>query len=36
MPRHCSECDVDLPDGVNIQGLRQVNYCPFCGEGVRE
>jgi len=36
MPVRCPECSLDLPDGVNVQGLRQVEYCPFCGTEVQD
>lgn len=35
MPVRCEECDLKLPDGVNVDGgLRQVNHCIVCGSEV--
>lgn len=37
MPRHCEECDEDLPDMVttdSMVGSRGVKHCPFCGSEV--
>jgi len=36
MPRYCHRCEIKLPDAVNIDGLRGLNYCPFCGIEVEE
>jgi len=36
MPRHCRECDIDLPDMVTVGTHRAgVKYCPFCGTDVK-
>lgn len=35
MVRHCPDCELDMPDGLNVgDGLRGVKYCPFCGTEV--